>query len=113
MNFPAKAAIALFASALTLTCLPAAESVKVDAYPSNQWWRSEIRLHVPATAPVGLLVFLPAGDIHSFTEARFPKMLATNGVMTDGSHNPHSWSIVDERDLTQWLTDRLRKSGSQ
>jgi len=30
------------------------------------------------------------------------------GYRPNGSRNPHSWSIVDERDLTRWLTDRLR-----
>jgi hypothetical protein len=36
-----------------------------------------------------------------------------SGQRPDGSHNPHSWSIVDERDLTQWLTDRLRTPKSE
>jgi hypothetical protein len=38
------------------------------------------------------------------------ELITTSGAghRPDGSHNPHSWSIVDERDLTQWLTDRLR-----
>ncbi len=29
------------------------------------------------------------------------------GVRPDGSRNPHSWSIVDERDLTRWLVEQL------
>jgi hypothetical protein len=38
------------------------------------------------------------------------ELITTSGAghRPDGSHNPHSWSIVDESDLTQWLTDRLR-----
>jgi hypothetical protein len=82
MNFYTTALIGAFAATLTVTRLPAAETVQIVSFPSNQWWRSEIRLHVPAKPPVGLLVFLPAGDIHSFSQAQFPKMLATNDVMT-------------------------------
>ena len=82
MNFYTTAVIGALAATLTLARLPAAETVQVVSFPSNQWWRSEIRLHVPASQPVGLLVFLPAGDIHSFSEAQLPKMLATNDVMT-------------------------------
>jgi hypothetical protein len=82
MNSYTATIAAVFACALTQASLPAAETVKTEAHPSNQWLRSEIRLHVPAKQPVGLLVFLPAGDIHSFSQAQFPKMLATNDVMT-------------------------------
>jgi hypothetical protein len=41
---------------------------------------------------------------------RDPELITTSGAghRPDGSLNPHSWSIVDERDLTRWLTDRLR-----
>jgi len=82
MNIHTGAVIGTFAATLTLARLPAAETVQIASFPSNQWWRSEIRLHVPARQPVGLLVFLPSGDIHSFSEAQFPKMLVTNDVMT-------------------------------
>jgi hypothetical protein len=43
------------------------------------------------------------------------ELITTSGAghRPDGSHNPHSWSIVDERDLTQWLTDRLRQPGDK
>jgi len=36
------------------------------------------------------------------------ELITTSGAgqRPDGSHNPHSWSIVDERALTQWLTER-------
>jgi hypothetical protein len=30
------------------------------------------------------------------------------GYRRDGSRNPHSWSIVDERELAQWLTGYLK-----
>lgn len=82
MNFASRVIVCAFVGALTLTSLPAEETVKIETHPSNQWWGDDIRLHLPAEPPVGLLVFLPAGDIHSFSEAQFPKMLATNGVMT-------------------------------
>ena len=82
MNFYTTAVIGAFAATLTLSRLPAAETVQIVSFPSNQWWQSEIRLHVPARQSVGLLVFLPAGDIHSFSEAQLPKLLATNDVMT-------------------------------
>lgn len=31
------------------------------------------------------------------------------GYRPDGSRNPHSWSIVDERDLAEWLTANLAR----
>src|SRR5437899_318089 len=68
--------------ALVVTSLPAAEAVKLEAHPSNHWLRGEIRLQVAARPPIGLLVFLSPGDANSFSEAQFPLMLATNGVMT-------------------------------
>jgi hypothetical protein len=30
------------------------------------------------------------------------------GYRPDGSRNPHSWSIVDEHGLAQWLTEYLK-----
>jgi hypothetical protein len=30
------------------------------------------------------------------------------GYRPDGSRNPHSWSIVDEHGLAQWLTEHLK-----
>jgi hypothetical protein len=32
------------------------------------------------------------------------------GFRADGIRNPHSWSIVDERDLVRWLVSRLEVS---
>jgi hypothetical protein len=42
------------------------------------------------------------------------ELITTSGAAQrpDGSHNPHSWSIVNERELTRWLTDRLGKTES-
>ena len=57
-----------------------AEEVKIE-YPSNHWFRTEVRLHIPPGKPRGLLV-LVSGDIHSFSKALLPQLLATNGVMT-------------------------------
>jgi hypothetical protein len=38
------------------------------------------------------------------------ELITTTGAgrRPDGSHNPHSWSIVDEHGLADWLTERLR-----
>jgi hypothetical protein len=38
------------------------------------------------------------------------KLINTSGAgyRRDGSRNPHSWSIVDERGLAQWLTGYLK-----
>ena len=58
------------------------EVVKFISYPTNLWWQSEVRVHVPATDASGILVFLPSGGINSFADSPFPKMLATNGVVT-------------------------------
>ena len=82
MNSFITAAIRTSVGALMLTRLAAAETVQLEAHPSNHWLRSEIRLQVPARPSTGLLVFLSPGDANSFSKAQFPLMLATNGVMT-------------------------------
>jgi len=43
-----------------------AQEVTVERHPSNRLLESEILLHLPPTQPAGLLVLLPAGNIHSF-----------------------------------------------
>src|SRR5687767_3318670 len=71
----------ILAAAAVLIQASKAEEVRIESYPLNQWFRTEIRLHVPPSKPVGLLV-LVSGDIHSFSKALLPQLLATNGVMT-------------------------------
>jgi hypothetical protein len=62
MNSFITAAIRTSVGALMLTRLAAAETVQLEAHPSNHWLRSEIRLQVPARPSTGLLVFLSPGD---------------------------------------------------
>ena len=58
---------------------------------------------IDATVPINVLRLLGNPDA---------ELIATSGAgyRPDGSRNPHSWSNVDERALTQWLSDRLRNS---
>ena len=67
--------------AIVLVQTAKAEEVKIEPYPSNHWFRTEVRLHVPPRKPVGLLVLI-SGDIHGFSKALLPPLLASNGVMT-------------------------------
>lgn len=88
MNTVCKRPHAILAVALTLAYSAIAQEVRIDSYPSNRHFSSEILLHIPAEKPTSLLVLLPAGNIHSYTEnsgytpSMLPKMLATDGVVT-------------------------------
>jgi hypothetical protein len=61
---------------------------RIESYPSNHLLEEQVLLHVPANPVAGLLVLLPAGNIHSYDEqggytpAKLPRMLATNQIMT-------------------------------
>jgi hypothetical protein len=65
-----------------------AHEVREESYPSNHLLGSQVLLHVPEKKPTGLLVLLPAGNIHSYDEqsgytpSGLPKLLATNSVVT-------------------------------
>ncbi len=65
-----------------------AQEIKVEQHPENYLLDREIALHLPQTEPTGLLVLLPAGNIHSFDErsgytpSTLPKLMASNGVVT-------------------------------
>src|SRR5687767_13734684 len=80
MRSSIKGAAAILIAA-TLIQASKAEEVRTESYPSNHWFRTEIRLHRPTGKPMGLLV-LVSGDIHAFSKALLPQLLATNGVMT-------------------------------
>lgn len=65
-----------------------AQEIKVEPHPLNSLLESETVLHVPRTQPTGLLVLLPAGNVHSFDErsgytpSTVPGRMATNCVVT-------------------------------
>ena len=73
--------VATFITALVFTASVEAEDARVESYPSNEWFRSQVKLHVPRSKPAGLLV-LVAGDIHGFSKALLPQLLSTNAVIT-------------------------------
>src|SRR5260221_24872 len=83
-----KIIVVLFAAATSLINPAVADEVRIESYPSNQLFETEVLLHVRAKEPTGLLVLLPAGNIHSYDEhsgytpSLLPKMLTTNGVLT-------------------------------
>jgi hypothetical protein len=78
----------VFAAAINLANSAAADDVRIESYPSNHLFETEVLLHIPEKEPTGLLVLLPAGNIHSYDEhstytpSLLPKMLSTNGVLT-------------------------------
>jgi len=63
-----------------------------DVYSSNM---------LDATALINVLRLLGNNNAELITTSGA-------GYRRDGSRNPHSWSIVDERDLAQWLTGYLK-----
>jgi hypothetical protein len=88
-----------------------AEDVRVESYPSNQWFRAQVKLHVPPAVSAGLLV-LVAGDIHSFSKALLPRLLSTNNVITLIVAPARSGLLASEAMLEElhWLTaDVLQK----
>jgi len=88
MKFTVKLTLGILTAAITLPRLAAADDVRIESYPSNHLLEDKILLHVPQRKPVGLLVLLPAGNIHSYDEqsgytpSKLPKMLTTNNVLT-------------------------------
>ena len=83
-----KTIVRILAAALVFENVAQAEEVRVESYPSNRLLNEQVLLHIPARAPTGLLVLVPAGDIHSYDEksgstpATLPRLLGANGVMT-------------------------------
>lgn len=77
-----------FGAAIMLTNSVVAEEVRIESCPLNHLLGVEVLLHTPEKRPTGLLVLLPAGNIHSYDEhsgytpSALPRMLATNGVVT-------------------------------
>jgi hypothetical protein len=88
MNSLSKLTHTILTIAISFAYSAMAQEVRVESYPSNCLFGSQILLHVPAESPTSLLVLLPAGDIHSYSEnsgytpSTLPKMLTTNGVVT-------------------------------
>ena len=85
---PPKTIVRILAAALVFENVARAEEVRVESYLSNRLLNEQVLLHIPARASTGLLVLVPAGDIHSYNEtsgstpAALPRLVGTNGVMT-------------------------------
>jgi hypothetical protein len=73
---------------LVVTHWALADEIRVESYPSNRLLDSQIVLHIPEGSPTGLLVLLPAGDVHSYDErsdytpSLLPRIMASTGVVT-------------------------------
>src|SRR5688572_27982113 len=86
--------------------------MRVYIEPEIKWrvehWNREVyHTNIPdATALINILRLL--GN----TQA---ELITTTGAgyASDGSRNPHSWSIVDERALAQWLIRSLNPAHAQ
>jgi len=80
--------IMLTQAVANLVAYSCAQEVIVERRAANLLLENEILLHLPPTQPAGLLVLLPAGNIHSFDErsgytpSTLPRLMATNGVVT-------------------------------
>jgi hypothetical protein len=80
--------------------------VRIYIEPDVKWrvenWNQDIYNSnvVDATALINVLRLLGNKDAELI-------VTSGRGYRRDGSRNPHSWSIVDERDLAQWLTKML------
>src|SRR5437879_563668 len=87
MNSMSKLTHSILTIAITFAFSAMAQELRVESYPSNRLFGSQILLHVPLKRPAGLLVLL-AGDIHSYEKpssyppSSLPEMLTTNGVAT-------------------------------
>lgn len=80
--------------------------VRLYTEPDIEYWLAERRFdfyNVNAFDAAGMVNRLLLGGNDA------AELIATSGqgVRPDGSRNPHSWSIVDERDLTRWLVEKL------
>ena len=85
--------------------------IRLYIEPDLKWrlenWDQDIyNSNMPdATALINILRLLGNKDAELITTAGA-------GYRPDGSRNPHSWSIVDERALAQWLIALLRTPNS-
>ncbi len=80
--------------------------IRLYTEPDIEYWVTERRLdfyNVNAFDAAGMVNRLLLGGNDA------AELIATSGkgVRPDGSRNPHSWSIVDELDLTRWLVEKL------
>jgi hypothetical protein len=80
--------------------------VRIYIEPDIKWrvenWNQDVYNSnlLDATALINVLTLFGNKDAELITTSG-------RGYRRDGSRNPHSWSIVDERDLAQWLTRML------
>src|SRR6266568_1122661 len=88
MNSMLKLTQSILIIAIMVAYSAIAQETRVESYPSNRLLDRQILLHVPEKRATGLLVLLPAGNVHSYDEqsgytpSTLPKLLAANGVVT-------------------------------
>jgi hypothetical protein len=86
--------------------------LRIYIEPDLKWrvenWNREVHhTNVPdATALINILRLLGNKDAELITTSGA-------GFRADGSRNPHSWSIVDERELAEWLVRWLRAAAKE
>src|SRR5687768_8257300 len=88
MKSSGKTFLGMLVATLIFENVAPGEEVRIESYPSNRLLGEQVRLHIPAGVPSGLLVLMPVGNIHSYSEesgstpATLPRLIATNGVLT-------------------------------
>ncbi len=89
--------------------LMALQGIAVRAYtePDVQWWMKTRRKDYYAMNAVDLAALINTLNIQGNLAAQL--ILTENkGYHPDGTRHPHSWSIVDEKELIQWFSSLIK-----
>ncbi len=77
-------------------------AVRCYTEPDIKWWMETRRKDYYGMNAVDLAAFINDLHIHDHTEAELI-ITADKGRRPDGSRHPHSWSIVDEKEMVDWF----------
>ena len=80
------------------------KEVKIRAYaePDVQWWMSTRKKDYYSMNAIDLAAFINELNIIGNTDAELV-ITQDKGYLPDGTRHPHSWNIVDERELVDWF----------
>ncbi len=88
--------------------LAAFDSIAIRAYtePDVQWWMDNRGKDYYAMNAIDLAAFINDLNLRGHKEAT---LITTRdkGYLPDGSRHPHTWGIVDEKELIDWFVSLL------
>lgn len=82
-------------------------AIRCYTEPDVQWWMETRGKDYYAMNALDLAAFVNALNLNGHPNA---ELIITHdrGFLPDGTRHPHSWSIVDERELIDWFMDLIK-----